>query len=397
MKSIQTFLVGLITIFLLQTCYKIDDYEPPIIQVILPESGAKLIDSLEVICLATDDGEVEYVEMWIDGEYDDRAEDVPYSFMLYAEDFEDKSNHVITARAYDDDSDYADSEPVYFCVYYPNQDTLVTDTTNEQTIDKGDFIYMGSSNQTIYRYDIKTSKLTRLVEDYRASHPVYMKDINKIGYRSHGSYHLSMMDLDGSNQQIIFDLPTMCVSLSYCAKNEVFYSHCHSDHRDIVSIDVEMDIFENITNSGNFNDARPFVSSSGDRLLYQSDSIGFYQIFENNLNTSIIRKIDIDNNGLEQTIPKWSNVKNGFYYREKNDNNEYSLKYFNFDSKTSQLIFNAGYSFYYDFSPDENFFAITLNKNGSENLYIYDIQNDNLEQKTFVDFRLYDIIWVSIE
>ena len=96
-------LIFICLMIITKSCNLNKEYEPPIVQIILPEPGAKLVDSLEVICLASDDGEIDYVEMWIDGNSEKTDDNVPYSFMLYAEDFEDKSKHVITARAYDDE------------------------------------------------------------------------------------------------------------------------------------------------------------------------------------------------------------------------------------------------------------------------------------------------------
>jgi len=397
MKSIQTFLVGLITIFLLQTCYKIDDYEPPIIQVILPESGAKLIDSLEVICLATDDGEVEYVEMWIDGEYDDRAEDVPYSFMLYAEDFEDKSNHVITARAYDDDGDYADSGPVYFEVCYFSQDTSMIDTSGIQTLEKGHFIYLASSNNQIYRYNLNKDKLELIVSDYRAAHPHYMKEINKIGYRSYGSYHMSIMDLDGNNQHAIYDLSTNTVVTDYCSKTLIFYGYNMGNPKRIVTIDIENNEFKYITDPQEYEDSGPAVNEEGSHLVFVKHVDGSKQLYLMDLIDYSIKNLQFEST-FNKFHVKWSNLKNGFYFIEQQSVDKFVLKYYSLDTFLEEEILSEYYVFRVAFSPDEKLIAMLIRtEDNVQNLFIYNRENEELDQKTFVDFRLFHEEWVEVK
>ena len=205
-----------------------------------------------------------------------------------------------------------------------------------------------------------------------------------------------MMNLDGSNQEVVTDLPTRCVRLNYCESNNNFYFYVHKVYRQIASLNIENNEFVYLTNPDNYNDANPSINEDGEKILFQSDREGVYQIYSLDLITKTEDKIIIDNDNLKKSIPKWSNNKNGFYYRKCNENDEYLLIYYDFDTKERKVIVKPNFPFNYSFSDDENYVALTIYKSDYEaNLYIYDIENDILEQKTFVDFRLSNLKWVD--
>ena len=396
MKSFSNFLIIIFLFISLHSCYNINEYEPPVVQIILPESETKLIDSLEVICLASDDGEIDYIEMWIDGDSEETDDNVPYSFMLYSEDFEDKSKHVITARAYDDEGYYTDSEPVYFDVFYPEIDTSKVDTTDAHTFEKGHFIYLASSNDDIYRYNLNNSSMELLLSEYRGTYLHYMKDINKIGYRSHGSYHISTMELDGSDQKIIYDLPTMTCIHDYCSNNSTFYGYNIGNPNRIVSINPEKNEFKYLTDPLDSEDYNGSINEEGNLLLFNRNKNNHNKLYLLDLGNDNIQDLQFQNIN-NRFWAKWSKLNNGFFFIEEVANEEYILKYYDFETKSEEIIYSNNYRFGYSFSPDEKFIALTINKDNIQNLYIYDRENEYLEQKTFLDFRLFHEQWVEIK
>ncbi|MBN2279870.1 MAG: hypothetical protein JXQ65_04770 [Candidatus Marinimicrobia bacterium] len=374
-----------------QSCYNPNDFQPPVVRIILPESGEILKDSLNVICIASDDNAIDYVEFWIDGESEEKDSVIPYSFILYARDYDDNSKHAITARAYDVEGDYADSEPVYFKVCISDQDTSVT-----QPMEKGHFIYLAASDNHLYRYHLGNNELELLVSEYRGRYPHYMESIHRIGFRSHGSYHISTMNPDGSDQKIIYDLPTLTCIHDYCDKNSTFYGYTIGNPNRIIAIDIEKNDYRLLTNPEGTEDYDGDINEKGNLLVFKR--------IENNQKKLVV--LDIENNVLQNIqfqnendkyLAKWSDLNFGFFFIEETQNSEYHLKFYDFNEGTENIIFSYDYNFGYSFSPDEKYIAMTMIKDNSRDLYIYDREKDLLNQKTSLEIELFHEEWVEIK
>lgn len=247
-----------------------------------------------------------------------------------------------------------------------------------------EFIYL--ADHDIYRYNLQTEKLEKLTQDgqvYNYADPIYMEDVNRIGYRAANSGGFLSMTLRGLDQSILFYLTEGGIGLDYCSNTQKIFMYTGSP-RKLAMVDNNGDNFTYLTNPESCNDARPAVNAWGDKILFQSDTTGIYQIYLLDLNSNTTTQLTFEGNS--KAFPKWSNNESGFYYEEMTEDNSHGiLIYYDFSSNSASEIarFTDFIPFYYTISPDEDKIALTFSTlGGVRNLYIYDIKNQTLEQKT---------------
>jgi|GEM_PF-1357116 len=268
--------------------------------------------------------------------------------------------------------------PIFICVSCLELIIGPIFTQNEE------FIYL--ADHDIYRYNLQTEQLEKLTQDgpvLNYADPIYMEDVNRIGYRAANSNGFLSMTRSGLNQSALFYLPEGGVGLDYCSNTKKIFMYTGSP-RKLASIDNNGDNFTYLTNPEVYNDARPSVNSWGDKVLFQSDRTGIYQIYLLDLNSDETTQLTFEGNS--KAFPKWSNDESGFYYEEMTaDNNHGILMYYDLTgNSTSEVVRFADFiPFYFTLSPDEDKIALTFSPlGGARDLYIYDIVNQTLEQKT---------------
>jgi hypothetical protein len=110
----------LITLFILITsCDKNTkpDTTPPNVTITNPQNGSVVFEYVPINCVATDNEEIDYVELWVDGVSTDSVDNTePYSINWNTSIYEDGTYHTITVRAYDESDNVADSEPITVCI-----------------------------------------------------------------------------------------------------------------------------------------------------------------------------------------------------------------------------------------------------------------------------------------
>jgi len=136
-------IILLVTILILLGCEKstTPDTTPPTVTITNPQNGSIVFEYVTINCVATDNKEVSYVELWIDGistNIFDESE--PYSLIWNTTIYEDGSSHTITIRAYDSSDNITDSEPISLYINnsaaYPNPINIISInyTLSEMTI-----------------------------------------------------------------------------------------------------------------------------------------------------------------------------------------------------------------------------------------------------------------------
>lgn len=100
------------------------DHTPPEVIIDSPNALAPVMDITRVEITATDDEEMAYVELLVDGEETSlRDSTLPYLIDWSTYDYENQSDHILIARAWDASENYSDSEPVRVRIvnddYYP--------------------------------------------------------------------------------------------------------------------------------------------------------------------------------------------------------------------------------------------------------------------------------------
>lgn len=258
-----------------------------------------------------------------------------------------------------------------------------------------EFIYM--ADQDIYRYNLQTLSLDKLTQDgewKNYADPIYMKGVNRIGYRSANSGTFLSMTLSGLNQFVLFDLTEGGIGLDYCSETYKIFMYTGSP-RKLAMVDDNGDNFTYLTSPENYDDARPSVNARGDKVLFQSNRTGIYQIYLMDLNTNATIQLTFE--GTSKAFPKWSNSELGFYYEEMTSDNIHGiLMYYDFSSHSTSEIarFTDFIPFYFNLSPDDDKVALTFSPlGGSRNLYIYDIERQTLEQKTNLSKTFEGLQW----
>lgn len=252
----------------------------------------------------------------------------------------------------------------------------------------GDFIYI--SNYDVFRFNMQTNLLEKITEDGAQNHyPFYMEELDKIGYRAGSPNRFALMNTDGSKQQIVFDFPASVNGLDYCSKTKKIFLYTLEGVRKLAVVDNNGENFTYLSNPTIYNDARPSINENGDQLLFMSDRSGVYQIYMLDLNSNIETQLTFGE--LKRNYPEWSDDENGFYFVEQSPNNFSILMYYDLgNNNVSKIAEFPGYkNFYFTLSPSENFVALTtgLINTSAVNLYIYDIENQSLEQKTFENIQ----------
>jgi len=108
-------LIALFFIFILFGCDRntTPDTVPPNVTITNPQNGSVVFEYVTINCIATDNEEIDYVELWVDGVSTNTVDNIePYSFNWNTFIYEDGTYHTITIRAYDESENVADSEPI---------------------------------------------------------------------------------------------------------------------------------------------------------------------------------------------------------------------------------------------------------------------------------------------
>jgi len=114
MRITRFFIFTFILIFslVLINCEEVDT-TPPVVTITSPQNGSIVSEIISITCMATDDGKIDKVELWIDGMssgVDDNSE--PYSMDWNTVPYEDGTIHTIIVRSYDNSENITDSSPV---------------------------------------------------------------------------------------------------------------------------------------------------------------------------------------------------------------------------------------------------------------------------------------------
>ncbi|NOX36764.1 MAG: hypothetical protein GXO78_04425 [Calditrichaeota bacterium] len=88
------------------------DPHPPEIRIVYPPDGATLTDTDTIRVEASDDEEIERVEIFIDGEKVAEQSHPPFQYTWYVGYWADDQTHTIQATAYDPDGNQASSDPI---------------------------------------------------------------------------------------------------------------------------------------------------------------------------------------------------------------------------------------------------------------------------------------------
>ena len=121
----RTIIFTLILIFplMLTNCEEVDT-TPPIVTITSPPNESIVSEIISITCMATDDREIEKVELWIDGVssgVSDNSE--PYSLDWNTSSYEDGTTHTIIVRSFDSSENITDSSPVSLTIdnsgFYP--------------------------------------------------------------------------------------------------------------------------------------------------------------------------------------------------------------------------------------------------------------------------------------
>ena len=101
------------------------DHTPPEVTIDSPNDFAPVFDITLVEITATDDEEMSYVELFVDGEATGLADSsLPYIIEWNTYQYENKSDHLLVVRAWDASENYTDSESIRVLVdntaYYPS-------------------------------------------------------------------------------------------------------------------------------------------------------------------------------------------------------------------------------------------------------------------------------------
>jgi hypothetical protein len=286
----------------------------------------------------------------------------------------------------------------------PITGSLVVVVTWGTTGSPGDeYIYMHThdySPKVIYRYNFQTSLLEQLTFENQTSYPIYISNINKIGYTNNSRAEYWIMDPNGQNKESLFPYPSFNINhQSFCSTTNKTYCYSIESSRKLVEMDYNSQNFRYLTD--NNNDAYPEINFSGDSLLFHSDRNGTNNIFMLDLSTMLVNQITY--NSEISNRPRWSPSKNGFYYHKTDSNGFANIMFYNFNNELSESIvdLNSLYIHAYCVAPDENEIALICSNSpsytsGPQNLYVYDLATATLTQKTYANLLLTKPQWYQM-
>jgi len=250
----------------------------------------------------------------------------------------------------------------------------------------------------VYTFDLKTNSLQKLTDEDRAEYPIYLSNINKIGYLRKSQREFRIMDLNGSNNEDFFQFSSYYpYSPVFCHTYNKIYFYIIEGKRQLARIDYNGKNFEYLTSNTTYNNLLPSINSKGDFLLYSSNKTINNNIYLLDLNSS--SEIQLTFNTESSVYPEWSHSKNGFFYKLHSTENK-KVMYYSFNTKSSEVIYeNSDQCIrYYCMSPDDSKIALILtslpyDSYNPGNLYIYDRKTKTLVQKTFTNLLFGNPKW----
>lgn len=257
----------------------------------------------------------------------------------------------------------------------------------------GDYIYTYNFRdppRNVYRFNLQTSLLEQLTNEDMSEFPVYLSNIDKIGYQRPYIHQFWIMDKNGSNKQFLFQQSFDMEMPDFAPGNQrlCFYL-IEGGGRRLGLMNFDGTEFEYLTPYSSLNNAIPDINDAGDRILYQSDLTGNYNIFMMNLQNNTTEQLTF--NSYKSTYPQWSSNNNGFYYlMETTDSVQ--IIYQNLNSNSAETIISLAdpYIIDFTFSPDEQKICLLCSPNFGNyeprNIYIYDLNTNQISQKTFTNF-----------
>jgi Tol biopolymer transport system component len=263
---------------------------------------------------------------------------------------------------------------------------------NWGTQPSGDYIYTYSfrpSPYNVYRYNLQNSLLEQLTDSVMSEFPLYISNLEKIGYQHPYVHEFWLMNLNGTNQSYYFSMNFDMEKPVYSAGSQklCFYV-IENDYRRLGIMNYDGTDFEYLTASVNYNNATPDINDSGELILYQSDQSGVYNIYLLNLSNMVSEQLTF--NSIRSVYPQWSRVHRGFYYLRESSN-LVEIIFYNLANSTLETVASFEYPYVLDyvFSPNEDRLALICSETWSletvRNLYLYDINNHTLSQMTYTD------------
>ena len=106
---------------------KDEDNSPPTVIITSPSNQSLISEIYTITCMANDNNEIDYVQLWLNGSLLETDDSEPFSFQLNTFDLND-GNYMIVARAFDKSGNSTDSEPISLIVdntdIHPNPSVL---------------------------------------------------------------------------------------------------------------------------------------------------------------------------------------------------------------------------------------------------------------------------------
>ena len=280
---------------------------------------------------------------------------------------------------------------------------VVMVTWGNPVFTSNEYIYMHThdySPKIIYRYNFKTSLLEQLTNENYTSYPVYLKNINKIGYTNKTRNEYWIMNTNGLNKSSLFSFSSYNIHhQSYSPATNKTYFYSIESSRRLVEMDYNGQNLRYLTD--NNNDAYPEINITGDSLLFHSNRYGIHNIFLLDLLT--MSETQLTFNTESSWRPRWSNINNGFYYHLTDSLGYVDIMFYNFNNGISESVINLNslYIHAYCPSPDESKFALICSHSSSyttrpQDLYIYDMATSTLTQKTYANLLLTKPQWYQL-
>ncbi len=180
-----------------------EDNIPPVVQIIHPQSGQTVEDTVHVVAAAFDERIVREVAFFVNGDSVITDSVYPYEYFWPVGNLEDSTNHTIVAKAWDEGNNWALSNPVTVVVFprvdrlpptaqliYPVPGQVLFDTVeviveaqDDHAVTRVDFYVDGDSVTSVTKAPYIFNWDTNPIAD-NGQHTLYFKAIDAAGNQS---------------------------------------------------------------------------------------------------------------------------------------------------------------------------------------------------------------------
>ena len=155
---------------------KITDTEKPVVSITFPQDMSIVADSVDVTCNASDNAEIKWVELQINGKPVSRVENEPFQFRIYAAQYKNNSQIKVRLLACDSQGNGQYSEPITLRIDLDKKGQLVFLRNHDLFISD-----MNGKNQRQLTHDFNVDMMARFSIDGENitcsnSHNVYIID-----------------------------------------------------------------------------------------------------------------------------------------------------------------------------------------------------------------------------